>query len=242
MKVELSEQDKNRVKRLQSSSPYAMYQRHKHELQFEVGDVLIKEVDRSWNGRNQKWEVEKASSVSLQPAKYVYMLRDDNGIGYVKKMKADGNGFVGNIMCLLDMNLDKVKFKVDISYQDALITAQDENFDPAKAFKEEKELRAKIREANLKKMIRTTSFEKLVSKLKAYKGKTIWMAHDATGDFFEEVIVGDIVKEKDYDDVVRDVLLLHHTDEQKRTEKIKLDHIWSKKFFTERPQSCEDFI
>ena len=190
MKIEPTKDDLRRITHIGVNSTYGRWLKWKDTLNFNVGDILIKEVNSGWG--EEKWQVEKASQKSSFPAKYVYLFKDVNGMGYIKKLSIDGSGTIGSPMSLFDMNLDRVRFKVDADFQDAILLGAEEGYDPAKSHLEKKKLRAEIREYNMKQVVRIKNVPEMETFLISNLGNTVWLGRDRTGDNFTEVVVTSI--------------------------------------------------
>jgi len=198
MKIQATKEDLARIGQMEANSQLDKWMRWKDTLNFTVGDILIKEVDRSYR-TEPKWDVEKASSTSLTPAKYVYIYKDNYGVGYIKKLTVDGKNTVGYPQSMYDMDLDRVRFKVDADYQDAVLLGKDDEYDPARNHSEEKKLRQEIREYNKKQVLNVANVEALEKWFRSNKGKCVWLSYDRTGDNFSEHEIGNIIDKQNYE-------------------------------------------
>ena len=254
MKVDLSKLDKGQIKASLEANALVRWLQFKDSVRFNVGDVLIKEhLKYRYNKQEPEvWDEVKVSERSTQPAKYVYVYEDPaTGIGYIKKVKADGSGTIGNPMSLYDMDLNNVRFRVDPNFLDHTLLGEDADFDPAKLHNEEKARRAKIREENMKKVLKIKDDAEYEKWFQDNVGQSVWIGRDRTGDRFSEYTILKVKKEKrnlnwsDRSDVERGWLYLKAVDSNGRDFDGAITQFKNKQYgivFTSRPLSIKDMV
>jgi hypothetical protein len=241
VKIKPTKKDIDYIKNMQARSLMERWMRWKDSLNFNEGDILVKEVERGYP--DKKWEVEKASTRSSHPAKYVFLHKDDNGMGYIKKLSSTGEATIGHPMSLYDMDLDRVRFKVCADFQDAILLGAEDGYDPAKNYLEEKKLRAQIREYNMKQMMKFKTQDEVVKWLQDNFSKTIWIGNDRTGDHFEEWQIGALHEKRSWDTGYKIVDLIDPAAPKKQPREMDVRTLYGQRIiFHTRPKSVKDQV
>lgn len=118
------------------------YLMRRHELNFTVGDYLIKEVKHY-----DEWSVQTVSSVSKIPKRFLCVHEDEFGIKYVRALSSTGQR-LPTIMAMTDLS-DYERYVLDPEYAEHIIfNGEDQEYDFASGKKQEKAHRLKISKLN----------------------------------------------------------------------------------------------
>lgn len=142
-------------------NPVCIYLRNKENLQFNVGDILI----RQYVNYDDKVEVDKLNSGA--PRKYLYAFEDDCGMGYVKMFKAD-NKLSEVAVPLTEFNLDRDKFILDPEYADHIMIG-DGDFNPIETQNEVKKFRNRAIARNRKLVMPLKELKDVLDMFKTMK-------------------------------------------------------------------------
>ena len=168
----LNPEDLNQIKSIESYNQVVSYLKHKTQIQFSIGDVLIKQF---WSSSESKWKHYTVSRISTAPKKYMYVYENEHGVGFVKSLKVNGTGFTDSVTCLADVDFRNVRFIVDPDYQDHLIIGEDE-FEHNNIFKEDMKERNRIHKLNKILLAKTDTLadvNKVFNGLKV--GDDVWL-------------------------------------------------------------------
>ena len=181
-KLELSQKDKNSIERMDKRSPIMKFLRNQDAMRFQIGDVLVRQK-LSWSSEVDKrcWETEMVSSVSNAPKKFVYVHENEFGIGYVKRLKADGKGYAeGCIICMTDVDPTYLRYIIDPDFADHMLLDGDKsNFEYDATFKDDTNKRQSILKENKRLLEDTKTSEAIKEWAKTLKaGDQIWIGRD----------------------------------------------------------------
>jgi hypothetical protein len=181
-------EDLDFVKAAQKTDTVIQYLINKHELNFNVGDYLIKQT-RCYS----KWKTQNISSVSNIPKRFICVHEDEYGVKYVRALSAMGERLP--YICAVTNISDHERFVIDPDYAEHLILGGDDKFDFAHQKKKERAHRNKISKLNKKLIVRFASSEDAWSYFNAlplnstfYMG---WSATDAIDRKFEILRISD---------------------------------------------------
>ena len=179
MKVELTEKEQRQLERSINSNPVRKFLLNRDNTNFEVGDVLVKCI-RRWKGGDQyEWVNEPISSENKMSQRYVFIHKDEFGIGYMKQLKVSTGKLGSEIYCLTDYDFESTKFEVDPEYAENIFL--DAEFDIKDIHKKSLEARKIITKMNRKMGIKFKTLSdssKFFETMKA--GDEFWMTSDYT--------------------------------------------------------------
>lgn len=174
IKRDLTDEEKRFIKNQQDTSPVVRYFKTKDQLNFTVGDYLIKLNKR---GDGDRWETETISHVSNQPKRFICIYEDEYGIKYIKPLTSMGKE-LPNIIQLTETS-DWTRYEIDPDFAEHIIINGDDNdFDFSDKRKKDKALRDQITKKNKKisKKIQTViEADSFLTGLKV--GDKIWFGH-----------------------------------------------------------------
>ena len=174
--LDISKQDTDRVTRDETRHPVVRYLKNKENMAFNIGDILVKKIRRTSGPHNQEhWVTETMSSASKIPRKYVFLHENEWGVGYIKRLKADGSGTCGPMMCMADVEYTWIRYEVDPEYSDHILLGEEEKYHYNDRFKKEKEERQEIFKYNRSILISTKSQPLLNERIRMLKpGTHLW--------------------------------------------------------------------
>lgn len=179
MKIELTKSDLKQVESDLRVNGVMRYLKHMDSLQFNIGDILIKqEIKRDSLSGKDVWSNIKISHASDVNRKFVYVFENELGVGYVKQLKADGSGFSETgMMCMANVDHDHTRYVIDPDYADHLLLSDgEEGFDYAEAHRVQALKREQIAVHNKSILENTKNGEAVVTLLGKLKvGDTIWL-------------------------------------------------------------------
>lgn len=194
MKFELSEKEKKRLDHAMENNPIRRYLANRENLNFELGDVLIKTHKRiDYSTKVESWQPETVSSENKMAQRYVFIAKDEFGIGYVKQLKVSTGKLGEEIYCLADYDYASVRFMVDPEYAELLFL--DADFDIKEVHKKSLEARKIITKMNRKTGTKPKSlkeFNDFFSKLKV--GDKFFVSSDYTAKWTQEYDIVDIIQ------------------------------------------------
>jgi hypothetical protein len=181
MKFKLESSDHKKFSHDLATNPIMKFLKHREELRFSVGDVLIKQTTR-WvpHGAEREWANETVSSVSNAPKKYVYVYENEFGIGYIRQLKADGSGFTTYWCCLANIDPDTTRFIVDPEYAEHLLLSENgDDYNYNAQFLQDKAKRTEILKHN-KALLEDVSSPANTNDVlrKLVPGQTFWYGGD----------------------------------------------------------------
>lgn len=176
-KYDLSQKEINTIQHLQNQNPVVKFLRTKDQLNFTVGDFLVRRVrDYSVPGQEVAWKIETVSDVSNVPKRFRCIHEDEYGIKYIKPLTSRGE-MLPNIMMLTEVEAFQ-HYQVDPEYAMHMILGDGEEFDWAEQKKKERQNRERITRLNKKLVVPTKSLSEadaMVSQLKP--GDKMWLGH-----------------------------------------------------------------
>ena len=177
MSCKLSRNDKSTIDRNEKYDQIISFLRHKDDLKFKIGDILIKQHNYTYDEKG--WQTETISSVSSAPRKYIYAYENDIGIGYIKPFLASGE-LGADITCMTNFSRGEVRFQLDPDYVEHMILAdKDEEFDLGAVYARKKKFRQKAFAVNKKQLVDVRNLFKKVLFIESLKvGDTLWMGND----------------------------------------------------------------
>lgn len=177
--IELSPEDKKQIKADYELDPVTRYLANIGNMKFQVGDILNK-VYRGYNPHGDyNWIKECVSDTCRVPAKYIYVYENEQGVGYVKRLRADGKGTTDRMFSLSSINLQWSRFVVDEDYAEHMLLAPDVEYDYAAAYKNSKSKHRRAAKHNKDSQFNVKNQSELIALLSDYKlGDEIYMAHN----------------------------------------------------------------
>jgi hypothetical protein len=181
--LELQRSDENRIKRDETRHPVVKYLKEKENLSFNIGDILIKKIKKYGGPHIQDhWVTETMSAQSKVPRKYIYVHENEFGVGYIKRLKADGSGTCGPCMCLADVEYSWIRYSVDPEYSDHILLGEVDKYEYNERFKKEKELRQEIHKYNRSILVSTKSWPITNERVRLMKtGQHFWFNDSGMG-------------------------------------------------------------
>lgn len=176
MKFKLSPTAQKKLDNAVKDNLLHKYLSNKDNMNFEVGDVLIKKT----NGYSNKWRYEPVSNSNKMHQRYICVFKDDFGIIYVKQLKVSTGELGEELFCLTDYDYDHIRFEVDPEYAEKVFL--DADFDIKSMHASSLAERKLIVKANRKIGVKPKSLKeinKFFGCLK--KGDTFWIGKDFTG-------------------------------------------------------------
>lgn len=232
----LSEKDLNKIAIIDNTNPISIYLKRIGDMDFQIGDILIQKNYMPWKAKEDQdpWVVQTVSAASAAPAKFLFVYKDELGIGYIKKIKSDGSGLGSNLICLADEPLKYRKYEVDPEYAMDVVLL-DTNVDILAKHKNILAHRKSVDAKNKKIAIRVRSEierEELFNSLKI--GDQIWLGstlRDATKNLAEVV---DIRKDR-----ANKPVILFRAVQGCAPQRGFVNSTWLKVFFKQDPFSYE---
>lgn len=188
MKVELSDKDERQLKRAVENNPVRKYLLNRENVNFEIGDVLIKHIARydASSPNSQKWVTEPISSENSMPQRYVFIFKDEFGIGYVKRLQVSTGKLGSDIFCFTDYDTSATKFEVDPEYAEQIFL--DAEFDIKRLHKESLEARKIISKMNRKNGLKLKTLKDANDFFNGVPvGGKFWMSSDYTAKWTQEM-------------------------------------------------------
>mgnify|MGYP003498143637 CR=1 FL=1 len=126
MKVNLTAEEKKQVEVALQNNKVRQWIEYKSNMKFEVGDVLIcKYLRTDYTTKQDYWDIENIVSSNKMPQRYVYIYEDENGIGFMKRLRLS-NGTLGKeLLCMTEFNLSDTRFEVDPEYAESQLLDTD---------------------------------------------------------------------------------------------------------------------
>lgn len=160
----------------ESNSNVVRYLRNRETANFSIGDILI--CQRSWNQYDEvgerKWTTEYTSETTKVPAKYIYVYENEIGIGYVKRLVANGKGLGHQLICLVEINHSNMRFIIDPDYQDSVLLG-DDTYSYNNALKDAQKAKRAIDKKNKPLLVDTRTWESINAAFATLKpGDTVW--------------------------------------------------------------------
>lgn len=130
-------------------------------FKFNPGDVLIKKQKRyGYNPQTHSqtfdWEIEVITKATGAPKKYVYCFENQLGIGYVRQLKAKGDGYSGTLICVANFDPENTRFELDPDFIDHQIIGEGE-FQYNQEYAHKRKYRDEAMAANRAIMIKTSN-------------------------------------------------------------------------------------
>lgn len=175
--IELSDLDKQSISRDRTQDVVTRYLAHIDSMRFRVGDVLNKQY-RAWNPHHDTtWTTEMVSSTCRTPSKFIYVHENEQGVGYIKRLKADGTGPTDKLICMSSVNFTCERFVIDQEYADHMLLTPDEDFDYSKSYKQLKQKLRYVTNQNKRYELSFTSEQEVINFLtnKISVGTTMWV-------------------------------------------------------------------
>lgn len=187
MKVDLSDREKKRLEQAVKTNPFHQYLKNLPNMSFEVGDVLIKKVSR-YNHKdpaNPLWTAEPISSSNNMPQRYVFIFKDEFGIGYVKQLKVSTGELGKDLYCLTSFDYSGTRFEVDPEYAET--TLLDSSFDIKHLHTKSLEQRKIISKINRKSGVKLLKLKECNGFFSGMKtGDKFWITSDYTARWTRE--------------------------------------------------------
>lgn len=149
MKYAPTAKDLERIKSFDDRHPVNLYLRHRENNKFKAGDILIK-MKRHGYGSNIKWVTETISSTTKLPVKYIFIYENEHGVGYVKRIKANGSSVCDEVICLADLDYNRMYFTVDPDFIDHIMLSGEADIDHGAEFKAKRKEQNRVNNLNRK--------------------------------------------------------------------------------------------
>ena len=189
MKFELTEKQQKALNRTVEQNPVRRYLLNRDNLNFEIGDVLIKN-NKGYQG---VWKYETVSSGNQMAQRYVFIYKDEFGIGYVKQLRVSDGKLGDEIYCLADYDYESCRFEVDPEYAELIFL--DADFDIKAVHRQSLEQRKLVVKANRKIGVKPKTLKEcneFFAKLKV--GDKFWVSNDYTGKWSQQNEIVSITK------------------------------------------------
>lgn len=184
-----SKEDQQREDHDLKNNPLMRWLNNRDAFQFKVGDILIKKTfSSSWNPQthnwtDSEWVTEVVNKNNPAPKKYIYAFENSLGIGYLKPLKANGTGGTEQLICVINLDPQYVKFELDPDYVDHTLIG-DGDFNYNEEYQEKKKFRREAMEKNKKLLVKTSSDKSLIDWYNNLKvGDEFWY-----GATFDELV------------------------------------------------------
>jgi hypothetical protein len=181
MSEDLSKDDLKRIELDVKHNKIIEYLRLKDELSFNVGDVLIcLRIYKSDTGSSlESWRPVTISHSSSIPKRYKVVYRNEQGVCWIKQLKADGSGFCEDISCLASIDLSHRKMVVDPDYADHIMLDQNNQFVFSEAYENEKSAKNKAKVHNKTISVNTEKLEDIEKFFSSKKsGDRFWYSRE----------------------------------------------------------------
>lgn len=190
MKFELTKSDQSILDRAVKNNITAKWLANKHNLKFEVGDVLIKLIKKY---KTDTWVPENIVSDVKMPQRYVYVFEDEHGIGYIKPLRISDGKLGVDLICLAEIDYDDNKFQVDPEFAEA--TLLDAEYDIKKLHKNAHQGRKLAAKMNRKIGVKPTTLKEYNKFFETFQvGDTIYTSHDYTASWVDKMVITQIEK------------------------------------------------
>ena len=166
LKYEKTALDAHRERNDMAQNPIMLFLKHKEQFRFNVGDILVKEVNFNGNQEPENWQVEKNHIGS--PQKFMYVFENELGIGYLKQLRVDGSGLTANLICTANFNPKTTRLKLDPDFVDHMMVGEGE-FCYNADYLRRSAFRKEAMKKNSKLLIRTVSVKEVCKWLKSLK-------------------------------------------------------------------------
>lgn len=192
MKIELSEREQRHLDKTVENNPVRRFLMNKDNYNFEIGDVLVKMTHRYDSIiENKKWVNEPISSDNPMAQRYVFIFKDEYGIGYMKRLQVSTGNLGSDIYSLSDYDYKYVRFQVDPEYAERMFL--DADFDIKTIHKASLEARKIVTKINRKSGIKFKSLKDGNDFFKDLKvGDTYYTSSDYTGKFTVQYMIKSI--------------------------------------------------
>lgn len=215
MDFKLTQKELNEFKHDETVNPVIKYFKNKDAVKFNIGDVLVRQVARweySPHGNVAKWATDKVSSVSNAPKKFVYVFENEFGIGYIKQLRANGQGFTSYMVCTANIDFDHTRFVLDPDYADHLLLAgQDDKFAYQERFKQDKAAREEIYKYNKSLINRTDNVQEVHAIFdRLMPGDSIWIGRNMYTAADSKCTVIQVKSETNYRGTIRTLYVSNH--------------------------------
>jgi hypothetical protein len=128
MKFELSDRDQKMLNSAMERNPLRNFLLNREFLNFEVGDVLVKNISRyDWNTKTNFWVKEPISSSNSMAQRYVVIHKDEFGICFAKELKVSTGKLGSDLYCIADYDYKETRFEVDPEYAEQIFLDGDFN-------------------------------------------------------------------------------------------------------------------
>lgn len=170
MEYQKTKRDIEHEKADYSNNPVITYLRNKDNLQFSVGDILI----RQWSNGEGGWRTE--SHQMDVPKKYLYAFENDVGIGYLKGFNADGR--MSEVpVCVTEFMGVGQRLILDPDYADHIMIGEGD-FDPLEIQRERRNFRNRMMNKNRKLLVTMETPEQIMAWVKSLKvGDTFYYGY-----------------------------------------------------------------
>lgn len=148
MKLDLTDADLKTLEQMKRVDPVIKYFENRSRVKFNIGDILIKKTKSPWNDQSP-WHVETIHGRSGLPRRYVYCHEDENGVGYLKRLKVTDGKLGQELIATTQIDFENTIFEVDPLYLESIMLG-DGSFNIKALQKIENQRKKDIEEFNIK--------------------------------------------------------------------------------------------
>jgi hypothetical protein len=179
LKYEKTKEDKDKEKFDLENDPILKFIKHQESFKFNIGDILVMYVNRSYDEDKPEWDIKTTSSTTNAPVKYIYAFENELGIGYIKQLKADGSGLTKTLTCVTDLDPANERLDLDPDFADhVLLSNGEEEFEYNRLHKAAIKYRKDAINKNKKLLLDLpTAKDRVDWFLSLKKGDKIWMGY-----------------------------------------------------------------
>lgn len=209
MKVDLTKEQLKQLDASIKSNKVCSWLEQKESMKFEIGDVLIKNIQRydyeSADEDKYYWAPENINSDNKMNQRYVYIYETPTGVGFIKKLRVSDGTLGEELFCLADFDYSSTRFEVDPEYAEHMLL--DANFDIRDIHKKSLEARKIVTKMNRKIGVKPKTLKEYNEFYEGLAKKAeFWLARDFTGKNYyrcklsklTKVLVKDMDKKNDW--------------------------------------------
>lgn len=187
MKFTLNEDQKERLERTVENNNVRIFLQAQKDINFEIGDVLIKNIKQyDWNTGKHLWVTETLNSTNKMPQRYVYVFKDDTGIGYLQKLKVSTGELGDEVFPLTNYDFTSTQFLVDPEYAETSFLGGDFNIKDLHAKSlEQRRIVTKMNRKSGKKFTDLKDLEIFIKDIFDNNNGVFYTADDYTGRYFD---------------------------------------------------------
>jgi hypothetical protein len=186
MEVKLTLSELKDLQDAKDSNLVRRYMAAKPQLEFEVGDVLIKKYSHYTSPYTpNKWITESISNSNKMAQRYVVIHKDEYDIIYIKRMRVKDATLSSDVIALTSFDFNSCMFQVDPEFAETVFLGGE--FDLKNLHKQSLEARKNISKVNRKIGKKSNSLKELNDFFAALKsGAKFWTTQDYTAQYVTE--------------------------------------------------------